>query len=467
MTIPRSAIAVSIIMTVALLAAVAIVVDFNDLQSFLGFTYRQVVVILLILAGAIAIKAYYDAIRIDKDILSFRILSQFILLSYAVVSPLAVLLFDYDRKHIGYYLYKDFDYQRIAEVLLWFVLMQIGLMIGSRLNPIELKLHTVRFANRTLRVLGWILFLLSLTPFAVLALEGNLQADTDYINTFVVLGEQSRAAKVLFYLGFLLNFPMFCVLVSAIAGRKYRHVAIMMGFIVLVTLFKPSRGLLFTAILAILFSYHYLVKNLKVKHGIIALLVLAVLSVVLVDRRSGDAVSRDRVDSLLMVGEGAVVFENTYIIARYLHDSEDYRWGRTYVTALTSVVPQWALPFKKEDSLIMWFRHTFFGAVTERTSGRMFSIVAEAYMNFKLLGPLLLGVFYSYFLKLFYTEMKKGVNDRSVSLALLLYFYFGATMYYFIRGDLSSFLIRTETYVLLPLIILVLFRQRKEYGDHT
>lgn len=466
MSSKRSLTTLAIVAAVALLTAATLIVDFHDLQVALGFGYRQLIAVLLVISVLLVIKAYYDAMRIDKDILSFRIVSQFILLSYSVVAPLAVLVFDYDRKRIGYYLYKDFDYQRVAEVLFWFVLMQIGMLIGSRIETLELKLRNVVFPSRTLLILGWTLFLLSLSPFIVLAAGGNLQADTDYINTFVVLREQSQAAKALFYLGFFLIFPMFCVLVTAVAMERYKHAMVMMGIIVVITVFKPSRGLLFTAILAVLFAYHYLIRNLKIKHGIIALVVLALLSVVLVDRRAGESASRDRIDALIKIGEGSVVFENTYIIAKYLEDTSDYRWGQTYLTALVNIAPQWVLPFKKEESLIMWFRNTFFGAVTERTSGRMFSIIAEAYMNFKLMGPLLLGALYSYFLKMLYVEMSLQKDRGAISLAMLLYFYFCSTMYYFIRGDLSSFLIRTETYVMLPLIVLLLFRKRAKITYH-
>jgi len=425
--------------------------------------YKGAISFLISIILLIITMALVDSVRIDKDILSYRIMTQLVLLTYSLPSAIAALSLPDDPLKIGYIISANINNKIFFSVLFMFTLMHIGMLIGASIKSFDLKILRIRFSHRKLNSIGWILFLISLVPFLLLYSKTGWSINASYLEAFHTLKLLIINNKILLYSGFLTILPMCWLIITNVSTKKYLIVILLFIMIALVTLIKPSRGLFLTAFLATLLSYHYFIKRLTVKKALIYFVCLSAISVLIVHKRFVNIDHYSTLDPLFNIFEGRIIFENTYIIYDYLENTQDYRWGGTYLTAITHMIPKSFIPIKKKIPTSVWFEQYFSGNIAEKSSGRMFSIVAEAYMNFFLLGPFLIGVFYTYFLKTLYLSMIKTIKNRNsmISIGTIVYFYFYTQIYYFIRGDITSFIVRTEAFVIVPIIILLISRTIK------
>jgi oligosaccharide repeat unit polymerase len=401
--------------------------------------------------------ALIDSIRIDKDVLSYRIMAQLVLLTYSLPSAIAALSFPDDPQKMGYIISGNINNKTIFSVLFIFTLMHIGMFIGASIKGFDLKILRIGYSHQRLNSIGWVLFLISLVPILLIFSKSGWSVNTIYLESFYMLKLLIVKNKFLLYLGFLTILPMCWLIITNVSQRKYLIVILLFIIIALVTLIKPSRGLFLTVFLATLLSYHYFIKRLTIKKALIYFICLSVLSLLILQKRIIDSNHDNKLDPLFNVFEGRIIFENTYLVYDYLENTEDFRWGETYFTAITHTIPEGIISGHNKMPISVWFEQYLYGNIDEKRSGRMFSIVAEAYMNFYFLGPLLLGVFYTYFLKTLYLSMIESIKNMKnmLSLGTIIYFYFCTQIYYFIRGDITSFFVRTEALVVFPLIIFV------------
>lgn len=63
-----------------------------------------------------------------------------------------------------------------------------------------------------------------------------------------------------------------------------------------------------------------------------------------------------------------------------------FLWGRSYLNAIVGLLPSRLLPWEVEN-LSRWYVRTYYPDTWQSGGGRGFSQIAEAYMNFGLLGP--------------------------------------------------------------------------------
>lgn len=89
------------------------------------------------------------------------------------------------------------------------------------------------------------------------------------------------------------------------------------------------------------------------------------------------------VQSLLGLGSNLFV---TSRVAEWVPADEPYRFGGTYLGTLGNLAPSFLLPGLRFESLPAWFKDRY---APTSTTGYGFGMEAEAYLNFGLLGPVL------------------------------------------------------------------------------
>jgi hypothetical protein len=134
---------------------------------------------------------------------------------------------------------------------------------------------------------------------------------------------------------------------------------------------------------------------------------LAIAAVVLVGlewARSGGALSwsaqvsaisdRAREESVVqsVLGLGSNLFITSRVV-EWVPQEIPYRWGETYLHTTVNLIPSFLLPDLRFESLLTWFKERY--APTSQT-GYGFGMEAEAYLNFGLLGPLLMFGLWSF-----------------------------------------------------------------------
>lgn len=105
---------------------------------------------------------------------------------------------------------------------------------------------------------------------------------------------------------------------------------------------------------------------------------LLALATYLFAQRSGESANTAQA-----LNQGSLLFVDSYIVARY-PDFIPFQWGGTYLDAVTGIAPNWLIPPKPAlaDQLVQSY-------APGSTSGYGFSLSAEAYINFGLVGILI------------------------------------------------------------------------------
>lgn len=423
----------------------------GDPQRFLGISFRGELIFLVVIQASILAFSLVNAIAIDHDKLSFRILSQVIFAGYSLLGPLMIIYSD----DIGNIVQKIYNEDFIIRVIYLFILMQIGMVIGAYLKPINLKVLNKGISTKNLSRSGLILFCISIIPMTIMFLRGDLSLDAEYIQLYQAMQAPTIMNKVAMYANFLLLFPLSWLIIVNVQQKRKKDLIMVLLCILLLTFLKPSRGLILSMSMVAFLSYHYLVKRVTFRHICTFLLVLMVLSFsILIYRVS---VGTDKWQMLSKVSEGYSIYENTLLVYDYVNTTSDYRYGVGYFDIILRLIPNSLNPFDLELPLPQWLLEEFFPKTKEIGGGRMFSIVADGYINFGYVGPLLLGVVFSYVLKHLYMSMKRSSQQKKqCSFATIIYFFVSSQMYYFFRGDLASFSLRIGAYVFIPIFALIL-----------
>jgi oligosaccharide repeat unit polymerase len=290
----------------------------------------------------------------------------------------------------------------------------------------------------------------------------------EYVDVFLMLQEQSMSNRLLMYMRFLMPLPVAWLIVTGVVRRDRKALVGIFFVLILVTVFKPSRGLISAAFIVLMLSYHYYRIRLTATRVVIGMVILGMVSFGLIRYRSYDFREASAVDAAFRVSEGTAVFENTYIVYNYVNDTGVYRWGSPYLRIFLQMVPQWILPFEKQPPLSIWLLQEFFPDVERVGGGRMFSIVADGYMNYSFAGPILLGALFAYFLKLLYVSfVEHRGSEGTLTAAAIAYLFICSQVYFFIRGDLASFVVRLESYSVVPVLFLVIFSRTRRIAAGT
>ena len=393
--------------------------------------------------------------RIRKDHLNYVALLQLLSLFYAVSCPLSIIIAGrLDPSNIGYYLYKEFNENYVIQVVLLFILFQIGIAIGSIFQVTGFKKLDFRFSTKRAIPICWIMLIASTLPYLLIVAQGGITMNREYIDVF---NELNNAGRVSLYLGFFRLLPTTILLFFYIYNKKHKGVGFVFLIVIISTLIKPSRGFLLSTIIVTIISYNYFNNYISIKKLLGIAMIFLLLSISIVTIRSRSELSWNIAKN---VSEGNAMFENTYVIYDYMQNSGTFRLGKDYFSAPLRFVPHWLFPIKKNQSLSIWLMDTFYPGMREKGGGRMFSIVAEGYLNFGLAGPLLFGIVLSIIFKKLYLstlKIKAHMDRKTIHLIPIFYIFLCGQIYYLLRGDIISFAVRILLQAILPLFVLFIF----------
>lgn len=432
---------------------------------------RCLLATVVLLQVGLAFESLRESLSREGDPFCPRCFAQFVILAYSLGTPLLAVFDNSNRVLLGLFVAGDFSWKDITGTSLLFLLMQTGLYVGTRVRVRPLSLSKSGFKGRQLTQLSWLLFSLALVYYGYTFQQMGWH-ETSYVDVYAQMQTESAQNPLLSYLSFFSLLPLCSIICASIKEKRNVSVVLVLVALGALTFVKPSRGIVFSTLIVLAFARHYYIRKLSLRQMIVGVVALSLLSIGMVGLRSAGGVGRivKSHEELTFVGEGDIIYDNTYKVFQNTLSTGDYKYGSTLLDGLLSAVPSYILPFDRGPSPMMWFRNAFFSTkVTEQAGGRMFSIVAEAFMNFGYFGPLIIGFLYGLFLNVLYVSAMTSLRPQKlISLAAILYYYFASQMYYFMRGDFSSFVIRTAGFVAVPLIVMIpimcVIRIRKEHG---
>jgi oligosaccharide repeat unit polymerase len=413
---------------------------------------------IVLLQIGITFQSLRESLSIEGDIFAPRGFAQLIILAYSLVTPLLAIFDSSNRVLLGFFLAAHFSWDNVVGTSLLFLLMQSGVYLASRVSVRPLSIRKRGFTGAQLNRVSWALFSLALVYYGYTFKQIGGSANS-YVDVFAQMQTENAQSSLLSYLSFFSLLPLCSIIAVSVKEKRYGSVGLLIVALSALTYGKPSRGIVFSAFILLALAYHYYIKKIRLRKLAVGAVALSILSIAMVGMRSKGGLGGviDSHNELTFVGEGNIIYENTYMVFQNVVSADDYKYGSTYVDGFLFAVPSYVLPFDRGPSPMLWFRKTFFTSKEiEGPGGRMFSIVAEAFMNFGYFGPPIMGFLYGLFLNILYVSARASLRSQKlISVSVILYFYFVTQMYYFMRGDFSSFVIRTMSFVVLPLVFMV------------
>lgn len=203
--------------------------------------------------------------------------------------------------------------------------------------------------------------------------------------------------------------PIFFVLLSYIfLGQRGRVAIAIVGFLLAITWFVKQQKVKFKHILLILIVYIFMVLMVGVRGKI----------GYVVQTGNWDIIKNDITNSefwLSNINPGTTEFGCTFgnFNAYILNDFNKLRWGYSYISGLSIVIPRFIWP-NKPQSVVYEFRDKFFfsESLRGRIAGTAYSSILEAYENFGTFGVFFVYSIYGIFLR--WIEYYRRINEANV-----------------------------------------------------
>lgn len=238
-------------------------------------------------------------------------------------------------------------------------------------------------------------------------------------------------------------------------------VGVLVGLYVIVNGLSGDRGLVFTAILVLVLSQHYLIRRFRLVHMLVGSLSAIVFSSIIISWRSsnwslsGVLATFDRTrfmgewtEFVWQLGSPAIIVTH---LMKWFPGHVSFYYGQTYFDAVLSLVPSFFFGGKLARPFIsptFVYKRLFEGGGFNLDVGYGFSLVAEAYMNFGWFGPLLIMFIIGFALQRLYLLASRSDNW----LAWPRYIVVLSLLPYALRTDAIS-LVKSLVYGLLLLVV--------------
>ncbi len=219
----------------------------------------------------------------------------------------------------------------------------------------------------------------------------------------------------------------FVALVCFVIARKIRPRSIVL--VTLAALSVPvflapfitsSRSSIALVIIAIAAFAHYYGK---LRRGHILAVVLVLVAVVTVmgglraQNMSGTQIDESPIDSIIGSGNG-LDFVRTAAIVDKVPAETDYLLGRSYVSVFTFFIPRSIWPGKPDVALGPFVKEEIFGYPVPGNNGWPAGTIAEAYLNFGIIGVPAIMFLYGLCCRIFYNSFREHLG-KNVALTLL------------------------------------------------
>lgn len=376
------------------------------------------------------------------------------------------------RDMLMYFAINEIFYAQIL-TLLFLNSFHIGALISISNRKIEriynsyLELEDLE--KKYLKKIGLIFSLISLIPFL---LETYFNFQVIRLMGYGGLYQAPVKVGMQNITSVLANFfiPGLLCLLFSLKNKQRVIILLLLVLYSLMLVFLGMRSDGVVLLVIILLFYHLFIKRIKVKGvlliSVFSIFFMGILSVIAYTRDDAsvsmiEALTKANLfdscfDAISEMGGSMQPLVQTIDI---IPDKEGYRYGTTYLYALTTIIPNlnfWDIhPAKLHAEMSVWLQNAL-----GINYGPGFSIAAEAYANggvFGFIFMLLLGYIYGGIL-----NISGKSNLRILPIALSFIFLFLAT--HTVRNSFIS-IIRTFCYHILPIYLYVRYKV-KQFKDH-
>ena len=270
---------------------------------------------------------------------------------------------------------------------------------------------------------------------------------------------------------FLIEIGILVLALSTAEFRKRLNLsAFAIGlFVCLCYLRIGRRGVVLSIGVGLLLIYHFFYKPIRWKAvGVMVIAAFAAFVVVGQARAYSEQgwegmVAAVREDLVLEDAWGAFMEPNSVQVSfrevmQYIPAQSPYRWGMSYIEGFEALIPEKIHPDRPLTSS-QWFAYFYDPQTAAQGGGFSFSIFAEGYMNFGLIGVLLVGVVEG-------ALVRRCVEFRWAAPAnksrLLIVAAVATQLPYFIRGEFASMLKQNLVIVLVPTLVAAAYLGRRK-----
>ncbi len=371
------------------------------------------------------------------------------LISPYVVFMVCCYLFNFGRAFLYPFGY-DFSFSLLYHIkiysifkaqvytLLMFAAFHFGALIYSS------KKHfwnlSSNYNKKKIIYIGWVLFVISVGPYFVDMIQNVILSMTYGYGAIYDQGPKSLFMKCMNFMGEYFVPSCICLYVGYKGCRyKQRIIECILLVVVLCIFLIGGRtgGVIILGLIIILRNYLYkrIAKKGMLLIAVGAVGLLAVLAIIRGTRSSSDRTlesyemkgssSDMAVAALSEMGGSMSCLIKTQ---DFVPSTEDYRYGTTYLYAITSVIPnlgQWDVhPAKEGANMSEWLTDKM-----RLNYGTGFSITAEAYINFGYFSWMFMLLF-GYLLAWCFRYIEIGIkcNNGPVIILSLIMFYFAMTL---------------------------------------
>ena len=336
---------------------------------------------------------------------------------------------------------------------------RIDLAFNSRFSRSDLRSYTLIFIGFSFLIVGLIirynLGFLGRNPWS----EGGTISFTGSINAM------STSSMQLFQL-----FQALEKLALIIAGGVYvsraknfywassRFIFIFIAHLMFFFITTTERGgslmfglgvLCYTSMISPIFNG---IKPWHLALGILIGFLLNLLTAIFETNVLGGNFDRWEATGLILRGPTAVFWITAMVIDWVDNTDVAIRNGKTYLQAIGGLFPGQIRPFDV-GSLSKWFVNEFNPNLAKRGIGYGFSLIAEGYLNFKMMGVIISSLILA-LISSFLVFIRD--SSRLPSVCILIYTFIFSGFYKFLQGDLSN-LFSSLQYGLVVALIFVAF----------
>jgi len=306
--------------------------------------------------------------------------------------------------------------------------------------PPRWKLKKLRYIGRCYLLLGIALFL------GLVGIVG--------ISTYFRAGYAGRALLKLEFgpleLGlyvFQIGLLLYCFYYFLVRKRPSFWIIALYSLYVLLVLQVGIRRPLLGLLLASFAAWHYLVKKIPFTKAVLIAIIFGILLVLFAFVRQpiasyGFAAGiKHLIDNFewswfdLSRTEFGAPFKNLLDILEIVPDREGYLYGSSYWQSIENLLPRFMYP-SRPLTLSEWYTKTFFSEEFVRAGGNMgFFIVSEAYINWGVIGVMIVMFSWGTLLKALYAYMRRDLHNTS---ALFVYSISLAWIVFAMRVDFAA-----------------------------
>ena len=354
-------------------------------------------------------------------------------------SFLWALGFEFERTLIGY---KGIVISEVFEAQVLTLIMLAFFQIGAsniRTRRVTPESDSIIDTSKRLKEIGWTIFVISILPYSIETYQNMVMSLS---GGYGALYSGPAKIGISNWAGIIADYcipSLICLFIAYRQNKRVRYF-ITLFFIVNIIVILITGGRTFAVILLalIIVLYNYLVHKFSKKWlfigaigGLFFLQLLSFIAEVRVERDksiSVEAINLEKngaVDAIAEMGSSMFCLIKTMNL---VPDYYDYRYGRSYAFAFTSLIPNlgfWDIhPAKKEANLSDWLSDTL-----GLDYGTGFSMCAEAYANFGYLC-FIVFFFWGWFIANIFGKIEVCVLKRDYALLafLLILFWFFLTL---------------------------------------